>query len=81
MADLVGVFDGPNRVKYNEGGPENDGKGKMIEAIVTHVVDQKNLVLAAWKSGVLTHLNDGNPVPERAESDYGPEGGGVTWTH
>jgi len=80
MSEVVGVFDGNNRVKYNEGvTPESNGEDNVIHAVVTHVVDQDNLVLAAWKNGVFTQLNNGEPVPRRAKEDYGPEGGGVTW--
>lgn len=83
MSDFVGVFDdrgdgSTSRVKYNEGARE-DGVDSIIHAVVTHVVDDKNLILAAWKGGVFTLLNDGNPVPERDPSDYQGQSGGVTW--
>jgi hypothetical protein len=68
-------------VNYNAGEFEDDGTTpKFIDAYVMHATDEKNLVLGHWNQGVLTQLNDGNPVPERAVEDYGPEGGGVTWT-
>lgn len=74
-----GLFDGVRVVHYNEGGEENGGKGNVVEAYVLHATDEKNLVLGRFVSGNFQQINGGNPVPQRSEADYGPEGGGVTW--
>ena len=66
-----GLLDGVLRVRYNFG-------AGFEEAYALHVVDEHTLILCDNK---LQPINDGNAVPERAEEDYGPEGGGVTWTH
>lgn len=60
-----------SRVTYDRG----EDNGGEIEAYVVDAGDGKNLVLAAFVSGTFQLLNNGHPVPERAE------GGGVTWKH
>lgn len=63
----AGLFDNVRSVKYDTG----DG---VVDAYVLHTVDAHTLVLGRFVDGVLHLVNDGHPVPERAE------GGGVTWT-
>jgi hypothetical protein len=69
-----GLLDGVPTVRYN------DGSG-FQEALVLKEGDGKSLVLGVLGGQGLQLINGGEPVPERAESEYGPEGGGVTWTH
>jgi hypothetical protein len=67
------LFHGVRTVKYNDGTPT------PVDAVVVSEPDSHSAVLAAWTNGVLQLINNGNPVPERAPADYGPEGGGVTY--
>jgi hypothetical protein len=64
---MSGLLDGVKKVTYDT------GSGK-VDAWAVHVVDEHTLVLATWVNDRWELLNDGNPVPERAE------GGGVTWS-
>lgn len=71
---VKGLLDGAPTVRFNT------GEG-FVDAIVLHEGDGKNLVLGRFINNTFQLVNDGNPVTERAEKDYGPEGGGLTWTH
>lgn len=64
------LFDLVSRVKYDT------GDGTVDAFVLEHPGGDPHMaVLASFDGGTLQLVNNGNPVPERAE------GGGVTWTH
>jgi len=60
-------------VLYNDGSGPNDEGGNIYALVVKeHSPDVLDLSIVGV-TGILTS------VPHREPSDYGPEGGGVTW--